>query len=116
MSLPKLLLSPFQALDTAAVELRNGQRDRIRHILIENTHHYGRKRGECQVEERDEGKLEQVGYIELAVALVPEDGERPDHVLVEEIGNGLRHSPVRPTAVYQDKSLEESELANGIVC
>lgn len=39
-----------------------------------------------------------------------------DTYLVEKVGNGLRQSSVTPSAVYQHKSRQETELSNGIIC
>jgi len=43
------------------------------------------------------------------------DGKDPDDVLVEEVADGLCHSPVRPAAMDEDEALQEPELADGVV-
>lgn len=113
--LPELCLSPLQAFNTASVELRYGQRHLVGDILVEDTHKTHGDGGEDKVEKQNVAVVEEICDVEVAVDLEPEDAERPDHVLVEEIANALCQASVGPTTVNEDQPLEEAELRNGIV-
>ena len=101
--------------EPSAVKLWNSERDCVRHVLVQDSHENDWHRGEEEVEQDDVGVVENVGDVEVAEHLKPEDTERPDHILVEEVADGLSQPPVRPSAVNQHKSLQEPKLTNGVV-
>jgi hypothetical protein len=76
-------LGPFLSLDTAAIQLRDCERDPIIDILIQDTHDDNGKRGESKVEEDDVGVIKNILAVEVGVDLVPEKSERPDNILNE---------------------------------
>ena len=83
MYIPELRLGPFLSLNTAAIQLRDCERDPIIDILIQDTHDDNGKRGESKVKEDDVGVIKNVLAVEVGVDLVPEKGERPDNILHE---------------------------------
>src|SRR5262245_16836192 len=87
--LPELGLGPLESLDTATIQLGHGERHAVGNVLVEDAHEDDGDRGEEQVEHDDVRVLEEVGHVEVAVYLKPEDGKGPHHVLVEEVGDGL---------------------------
>jgi hypothetical protein len=76
-------LGPFLSLDTAAIQLRDCERDPIIDILIQDTHDDNGKRGESKVKEDDVGVIKNILAVEVGVDLVPEKSERPDNILNE---------------------------------
>ena len=78
---PKLRLSPLLPLNTTAIELRNGERDLVVDILIQDTHDNNWERSESKVEEDNVGVVEDILAVEVGVDLVPEERECPDNVL-----------------------------------
>jgi hypothetical protein len=76
-------LGPFLSLDTAAIQLRDCERDPIIDILIQDTHDDNGKRGESKVKEDDVGVIKNILAVEVGVDLVPEKSERPDDILNE---------------------------------
>ena len=81
--IPKFSLGPFFPLDAPPVELRDGQRYLVVHVLIEYAHEDYRKRCECQIDQQDVGVVEKVRAVEIIVDLVPKKCKRPDNVLGE---------------------------------
>lgn len=78
---PKLCLCPLFSLDSPPIQLRNGQRDFVAHILIEYTQTDDRERCECKVDKKDICIVEEIGDIEVVVDLVPEQSESPHDIL-----------------------------------
>lgn len=76
-------MGPFLSLDTAAIQLRDCERDPIIDILIQDTHDDNGKRGESKVKEDDVGVIKNILAVEVGVDLVPEKSERPDNILNE---------------------------------
>lgn len=83
MYIPELRLGPFLSLDTAAIQLRDCERDSIIDILIQDTHDDNRKRSESKVKKDDVGVIENILAVEVGVDLVPEKSECPNNVLHE---------------------------------
>lgn len=83
MYIPKLRLCPFLSLDTAAVQLRDCERDSIIDILIQDTHDDNGKRSKSKVKEDDVSVIEDILAVEVGVDLVPEKSECPNNILHE---------------------------------
>lgn len=79
--IPELWLSPLLPLNTAAIQLRNCERNPVVDVLIQDTHDDNRERSESKVEEDNVGVVEDILAVEVGVDLVPEERERPDNVL-----------------------------------
>lgn len=78
---PKFSLRPLLPLDTPSVQLWDGQRNFVAHVLIEYTQEDDRKRCECKVDKQNICIVKKIGDVEIVVNLVPEQRERPDNVL-----------------------------------
>jgi hypothetical protein len=83
MYIPELRLGPFLSLNTAAIQLRDCERDSIIDVLIQDTHDDNGKGGESKVKEDDVGVIKNVLAVEVGVDLVPEKSERPNNILYE---------------------------------
>ena len=78
--------------------MRDGQRDLVADILIEDAHKNDRKRRKSQVIKQDITVVVEVGRIKVVVYLIPEEAEGPDHILfLLVVPNRSRSRKEKPT-------------------